>query len=393
MKAIRFLTSENPHHTIMLYLRRLRSERLCEKIIRKKYAEAGRHATDDLIKKKSIGLAASIDSALGHLETNAENLNSRILSRYYAILQLTIAEQISSTTSEETLADIQRQTEKGGHGLFVLRDEALDFPNGYYVGVTQSGYFYCYSKFLGLKSKLWPFAQPRKPSAIQDVQDRSALVSMTDLLRRVPELCEVIKEHLDTSPLTFNVFHIESDPKDPRQGLPRLRSSMAPEAPTELTSTVGISPSTKESRSEEDVSLILKYPIDGIFDFEREVSPRNPKDIYIKGKIKHPVDKYWFDVIPLYQSPYQGKTYVVPFWGGIQHPYHVHFLTLYGLSIVVRYLPDLWSRISSKECDHVYSLLEFYLDYVDNILPSEGLERIVGYKTLVQPPGGFNSPI
>ncbi len=68
-------------------------------------------------------------------------------------------------------------------------------------------------------------------------------------------------------------------------------------------------------------------------------------------------------------------------------------MILYGFSIIVRYLPDVWYEISSGELDHIGSLIEYYLSIVDKVIPLEMLRRITERKILISMPGSLSSPV
>ena len=55
--------------------------------------------------------------ALGYWQSGAQALNAKVLTRYYALLQISIAEELSSPTSRSNLLSIQRRTEFGGHNF------------------------------------------------------------------------------------------------------------------------------------------------------------------------------------------------------------------------------------------------------------------------------------
>src|SRR5258708_11466008 len=85
------LVSENVSETVWLRLRRLTSAQLCEQLLTARKSPA----SSELIRTKSVGISSAIRSALGYWDTKEGGLNSKILSRYYALLQITIAEQIA----------------------------------------------------------------------------------------------------------------------------------------------------------------------------------------------------------------------------------------------------------------------------------------------------------
>ena len=104
-------------------------------------------------------------------------------------------------------------------------------------------------------------------------------------------------------------------------------------------------------------------------------------------------DKFWHEAVELYKSGYSGTTYIVPFWGTVRDPFVIHFIILYALSIIVRYLPSLWHEIEDGDLDHVRALIEHYLNIVDNVLPLLAVERITGRRLLIASPGSLAAPV
>ena len=76
----------------------------------------------DTLKKKGQELAFAVRSALGYWRSEPGSLNAKVLTRYYALLQITIAEQVASPDSTADLKEIQGHTESG-HGLWTIAGE------------------------------------------------------------------------------------------------------------------------------------------------------------------------------------------------------------------------------------------------------------------------------
>lgn len=145
--------AEDPGELVWLRLNRLKSVKLCESILMRKNQalEEGRRLPADLIQKKALGLSSAMEGAIGYWNVTTDNLNAKILSRYYAMLQMTIAEQVGSLDNDDDLSRIQRHTEYG-HGLGSIRDQSSNnFPFNTYVFVMQSGHFNSYLRHLGIE--------------------------------------------------------------------------------------------------------------------------------------------------------------------------------------------------------------------------------------------------
>jgi hypothetical protein len=166
------LVAENVSEAIWLRLRRLTSSVLCRRIPLRRSPTL----PPDIIDTKANQTAWAVRSALGYWETGSSSLNARTLNRYYALLQISIADQVSSPDSKSDLLQVQRHTEMG-HGLFTLVAPDESFPNNYKVGCLKSGHFYMFCKHKGIPLKAHAF--DRRP------RDYSALMRKRDALFRL----------------------------------------------------------------------------------------------------------------------------------------------------------------------------------------------------------------
>jgi hypothetical protein len=325
--------SENVAETIWLRLRRLTSTQLTEQLLRSRETSVD----DALIKKKSVGMSSAIRSALGYWDTKEGGLNSKLVSRYYALLQITIAIQIASLDNTDDLASVQRHTENG-HGLFTLPKPNGSFPDEYFVGCLKSGHFASFVKSMG--ADLSPQAHESRPRAIEKAKpDR--LISLGDLLRRVPEFQQVITEYIGQEPLSVRI-HQDAKTMDERQKRypAQFGGSNAvkePEEPAQDTTYLAFYPggTAITKRVVESLGLDLTN-----IESASTAPPWQPMD-YLIGKYMHASGSKWFDLIPTYKSGYCGTSVIVPFWG-MRDPLTLHLAILYAFSIVARYLPDRW---------------------------------------------------
>lgn len=362
--------ADNLAEVVWLRLKRLSSHQLCGKVI------LGRSPStpEAALAEKATGMAWAVRSAVGYWETTSGGLNARVLSRYYALLQISIAEQIAAGDETSTLPAIQRHTEQG-HGLFTIAAEMDGFPANYLVGAMKSGHFAAYCKIRKLPIDAFSFE--RRIRKQPKDEERTRLLTLADLLRRVPELQSVTQEYLGTYPLSFHLSkqHIsELDRQLDGLGASTLGSLhdarlLTPGLTT--TSAIAICPVGYEITAEQANDLGL--PIKDFRDTKDDIS-----DVTLPvGTLEHPATEHWYHGLDLHKSGYCGSSIMAPYWG-IHDIFTLHFIILYAFSIVTRYLPSLWHEIEDGELDHLRSLLEHYLVIVDNVLPKIALERLTG---------------
>ncbi|WP_233847946.1 YaaC family protein [Paraburkholderia sp. HD33-4] len=362
--------ADNLAEVVWLRLKRLSSHQLCAKVI------LGRSPTmpEAALEEKAAGMAWAVRSAVGYWETKSGGLNARVLSRYYALLQMSIAEQIAAGDETSTLPSIQRHTEQG-HGLFTIAADMDGFPANYLVGAMKSGHFAAYCKTR--KLPIDEFAFDRRIRKQPNDEERARLVTLADLLRRVPELQSVTQEYLGTYPLAFHVSkrHISDLEKQlDHLGVSTIGSlfnakSLTPALTT--TSSIAICPVGYEITAEQ--ANVLGLPVKDFKDMKDEGSDATLPI----GTLEHPASEHWYQGLDLHKSGYCGSSIVVPYWG-IHDIFTLHFVILYAFSIITRYLPNLWHEIEDGKLDHLRSLLEHYLVIVDNVLPKIALERLTG---------------
>lgn len=362
--------ADNLSEVVWLRLKRLSSHQLCAKVIR----DRSPTMPADALTEKATGMAWAVRSAVGYWETKSGGLNARVLSRYYALLQVSIAEQIAAGDETATLPLIQRHTEQG-HGLFTIAADADGFPANYLVGCLKSGHFPAYCKTR--KFLVNEFSFERRLRKLSNDAERGGLLSLADLLRRVPELQSVAEEYFGTYPLSFHVgkqFNSELERELDQLGTSMIGSlydakTLTPALNT--TSSIAISPVGYELTAEQANALDLP-----IKHFEDKKDPLSG-EVLPTGKLEHPANEHWYQRLALHKSGYCGSSIMVPFWG-VDDVFTLHFIILYAFSIVTRYLPNLWHEIEDGKLDHLRSLLEHYLVIVDNVLPKIALERMTG---------------
>jgi hypothetical protein len=376
------LIADDRTEMVWLRIQRLTSESLCRKLIKERIPEID----DELLKAKASGLASAIRGALGFWGGEALDLNSKVLSRYYGLLQLTIAEQIVASPNL-LLKEIEDFT-KYGHGLFTLSDPENVFPTAFNIGLLNSGYFQKYLEFRGVELEENIFTKrPREWGKVDDAA-KSKLVSLPELFSRVPELQTVVREYFDRPPLAFRVAtsvlnatqrftigHHKSN--ESIYQLQRINSDYNPEV------TSGVAIFRQDGDFSPEFLNSLGLPLSDII----EVAPPGQGwGTHFVGTLHHSLKTKWYEKLKPHHSAYCPRSLVAPLWNRVTDPLIINFLILYGLSIIVRYLPATWHRIDQGDLDHFRELLKHYFVIVDKVVPEMMYERITGKRLIVNRP-------
>lgn len=377
MDEIESFVSENVSETVWLRLRRLTSSQLVARMLESR----GVDMPEGLIERKAVGVASAVRSALGYWGIQDGGLNAKLVSRYYALLQITIAEQIASLDNADDLASVQRHTENG-HGLFALGSDELSFPSGYFIGCMKSGHYPAYAKSLGVNFGM--FAQERRPRKL-DKAEPGTLLSLANLLARVPELQQVVAEYIGSRPLALHVFHSSKNMAErANRAAAQPWGVPLPAQEGDEVTFLGFM-SARQSPTVAEVEA-LELPLRNLTTMVGK-PPLSPQE-HVLAEFCHAQGTYWYDHVPVYKSGYCGSSVITPFWGS-RDPLLLHLAILYAFSIVARYLPDRWHSIELGALDNVRVLLEHYLVIVDNVLPQLAVERLSKRRLQVHTPGSL----
>src|SRR5947209_20401526 len=99
------IVAEDVAEATWIRMRRLTSSALCERMIKQRW----KSLPDHVLRMKAEHTAWAVKTALGYWQAETQSLNARILLRYYALLQITAAEQIASSAKHTGLEKIQKQ--------------------------------------------------------------------------------------------------------------------------------------------------------------------------------------------------------------------------------------------------------------------------------------------
>ena len=95
--------------------------------------------------------------------------------------------------------------------------------------------------------------------------------------------------------------------------------------------------------------------------------------------------------LPTFTSPFVNSVGLLlfPTVGGLREYRTIAVMTLYALSIMVRYLPSAWRRIEGGDEDQYLALVRASLAVWERVLPEHFLESIAWERVRTGQPGTF----
>jgi hypothetical protein len=345
-------------------------------MLRKKYNLIDHKINEEIIFKKAIGISSAIESAIGYWDVKPTSLNAWIVSRYYALLQFTIAEQVASPLNTEDLTSVQKHTEQG-HGL-KLWSKNIEDPLDYKIYALKYGHLFSYVKFLKFSPDKWSFEKTIKQSSDLDLYT-DKLVTIGELFSHIAELEPVLYSYVERCSYCLHIGSAQRNlgrtlgvPNELKPNFSFLNIFVNPDNPIDMNII-------------KDSDIPLKN-----IEIDHECVPKSEREIYI-GKLDHDQNEYWHSTIKTYKSDFTGTMYIKPLFQEVYDPIIRHFFILYGLSIIVRYMPNVWHEIKSGKYGNIGALIEYYLTIVEDIIPLLMLERISGNKVRTAQPGSMFS--
>ena len=376
------IIANDPNKLIWLRLKQLTSVQVCQNLMLEKYNKQGLAGDDLIVEKKAVGLSSAIEAALGYWDETPRSLNSWVLSRYYALLQFTIAEQVSSPKNNSDLASVQKHTEQG-HGLAIwLKD--IENPLDYRIYALKSGHFYSYAKHLGCNPKKW--AAEKRARKMSDL-DQYETVTIGELFSCIAELEPVLFSFIQKPSRCLHIGHSTENyrHKERLREQQRQEGNFSFDIPKSGSTFVDVY-SNPENPIDIELVRSTGIPLTEIGVKKNEDTARE----IFTGELTHNPENLWWSCIEHYKSDYTGSMYIEPLFGEVSDVIVRHFYLLYGLSILVRYMPDVWHEITTGKHDNVGALIEYYLTVFEGIIPTLMLERITGKEIRTAQPGSLN---
>ena len=124
----------------------------------------------------------------------------------------------------------------------------------------------------------------------------------------------------------------------------------------------------------------------------REAKDHEGRRTAFRARVDHTGHDLWWTVLPTHSSPFRNSpSLIFPTLGGAREYRTIAAVTLYALSIMVRYLPSAWRRIEGGDEDQYLALVRTALAVWERLLPQHFLESVAGETVRAVQPGSWSA--
>ena len=268
----------------------------------------------------------------------------------------------------ENLEEIEKVT-KNGHGLRTFGD-AADF-NDFYIGVIDKGLFYAWLRHRGVDVSDFP-------KKWEDSKKTGFLVSFEELLCHIPELQNIMKEtDKNYKPyFLFPSYEMELNrPVTIRRGEQIYQRKYH-----------GCYVDFLNLEGEADRGLIEKFlaPITIIGPYRSNIDGDSGWRVFIRQK---PNGEH-YDSYQTHKG-LSASQVIAPLFGKTDSWEVFAIMILYAMSIIVRYMPNLWAKILHGELDRYKAVFYQFSRVAERELTQIFLEVLTDKTVQVSHPNGL----
>ena len=363
------IIEENPLEQIYTQLRALTSKTVARKAVELHACKQKIELDEDDIIRKAEGVSYLVQNAIDYYDSaSTENMTQRMLNLYYGTIALMEAEMLISGDQYKELSEIENVT-KNGHGMLTFGD-AQSGLGDFYVGVLNKGLFQAWLSHRNVDVTHFPDSKKK-------AQSSEWHISLNKLLYCIPELENILLE-------------VDED-YGPGYLFPSYDSI--------FNHTRGLSKETYYQRKyhgsyvdmidmtgKADVNLVKELPgkITMIGPYEDSISGSGGWRVYVQ----HKKDGKHFEEYKTHKG-LSASMILKPLFG-ITNDWEVYaVMILYALSIIVRYMPNLWARISHGDLDRYKAVFYQFSRVAERELTQVFLEKLTGKRVVIRHPQGL----
>jgi len=366
-KNLIVIVEENPIEQIYSQLRALTSKTVALRAVEFHAKKQEVVMEEDVKKKKAEGVSYLVQNAIDYFDSaSTENMTQRMLNLYYGTIALMEAEMLIKGECYKELSEIEKITQNG-HGMFTFGN-AADGLNDFYVGIINRGLFPKWLEHRGIDMSVFPDSKKNAEKSNKYYQ------SMNSLLYCIPELENILLE-VDEKFKPGYLF----PGYDMMFNESGFRSNKIYYNRKYFGSYINLIDETKRA----DVELVKELP--------GELTLIGPyKDTHSLEKgwrvfVQHKKDGRHFESYKTHKG--LSVTMIMKPILDIACDWEVYaVMILYSLSIIVRYMPNLWARCLHGDLDFNKSIFYQFSRVAERELTQIFLESLTGKKVVIRHP-------
>lgn len=362
------IIEEDPIQQIYAHLQSLTSRTVANQAVMYHAGRDGLTFTDDVVSAKAKGVSYLVQNAIDYYDNAAtRNMTQRLLNLYYGTIALMEAEMLISGEQYSMLSEIEQIT-KSGHGMTTFGDAGSlkDFN----IGVLDKGLFQAWLSHRGIDVSGFP--DSRRRAETSELQ-----ISLDELLQHIPELQNIMQgTEPDYRPyflfpdydMQFNHTRSFSDPVYDRKYVGSYVSFLNLEG-------------KHDPDWERQLIESFLAPITIVGEYRDKVSGSEGWRTFVK----HRKDGHHYESYQTHKGQ-SASMIIAPLFGRTSDWEVFAVMILYALSIIVRYMPNLWTRILHGDLDRYKAVIYQFSRVAERELTQIFLEKLTGKKVVISHP-------
>jgi len=369
LKKTIHIVEENPIEQIYTQLRALSSKAVVRECVKRHSKNSAIVLSEGLIDEKAIGVSYLVQNAIDYYDNaSTENMTQRMLNLYYGSIAFMEAEMLIYGDQYKNLEEIEKVT-KSGHGMRTFGD-AVDLDD-FFIGVIDKGLFYAWLKHRGVNVSDFP-------KKWDDCKKKDFLISLQELLCHIPELQNIMKETDKNYKPQFLFPSYEMELNRP--------VTLRKEEQIYQRKYYGcyIDFLNLEGETSRDVIEKFLAPITIIGPYNSGISGESGWRVFIRQKS----NGEHYDSYQTHKG-LSASQVIAPLFGKTDLWEVFAIMVLYAMSIIVRYMPNLWARILHGELDRYKAVFYQFSRVAERELTQIFLEILTDKTVQITHPSGL----
>lgn len=364
------IIEEDPLQQIYTHLQSLTSRTVARQAVLYHARHDGLSFTDDVVIGKAEGVSYLVQNAIDYYDNAAtSNMTQRLLNLYYGTIALMEAEMLVYGEQYSVLSEIENVT-KSGHGMCTFGD--ADSLKDFYIGVLNKGLFQAWLSHRGIDVS--GFSNSKKNAEKSDL-----IISLDELFRHIPELQNIMQEtEPDYKPyflfpsfdFLFGHTHGLSEPVYDRKYMGSYVDFLNIEG-------------KHDPDWEKQLIETFRAPLTIVGEYRDVVTNSTGwRTFVMHQKNGHHYESY---------QTHKGQSasmIIAPLFGRTDDWEVFAVMILYALSIIVRYMPNLWARILHGNLDNYKAVIYQFSRIAERELTQIFLEKLTRKKVTISHPQG-----